>query len=209
MTIKRLFLLLCLAFAGATTQAQDFTFGVRGGMNIGNLQVDPASDFVSPDSRYGVQIGVFGQTPLTDRILFQPELSYAQEGAKIEDVEEIEKVKLGYMVVGTGVKYKLTNAIHVLMVPQLGFLSGGEFEEEDKIENTTEAIAAKEVMKSTNLSLAFGGSYTLNSGIEIGARYNLGLTDSNDDPLEEGFFDVGQSVKTRSLMFSVGYVFDL
>lgn len=205
---KQLFLLL-LILSGITLQAQSFQLGVKGGMNFSSLKVDPALDDSNPDSRLGIHLGVFGQIEIGDQLIFQPEFLFQQEGAKFEDNEEIERAKLGYTSIGAGLKYELLERVNLMIIPQIGFLSGGEFEEEDKVENVTEAIGASEVVKGTNLALGFGGGYTFDSGLEISARYNFGLTDTNNDPLENGFFEPGQSVKTRSLMLSVGYIFNL
>ncbi|THD66623.1 PorT family protein [Robertkochia marina] len=209
MNSKNLLVLAVAILCGATLHAQSLKLGVKGGVNFSSLNVDPALDYSNPDSRLGVHLGVFGQLGIADQLIFQPELFFQQEGAKFEDNEEIERAKLGYITFGAGLKYEILDKINLMLIPQIGFLSGGEFEEEDTIENVTEAIGSSEVVKGTNIALGFGGGYTFDSGLEISARYNFGLTDTNDDPLEEGFFDPGQSVKTRSLMLSVGYIFGL
>lgn len=206
---KNLLLLLMVVLCGAIGHAQSFQLGVKGGVNFSSLKVDPALDYSNPDSRLGIHLGVFGQMEIGDQLIFQPELMFQQEGAKFEDNEEIERAKLGYIAIGAGLKYEILENINLMIIPQIGFLSGGEFEEEDKVENVTEAIGSSEVVKGTNLALGFGGGYTFDSGLEISARYNFGLTDTNDDPREFGFFEPGQSVKTRSLMISVGYIFGL
>lgn len=206
---KNLLLLLVVVLYGTMGHAQSFKLGVKGGVNFSSLNVDPAEDYSNPDSRFGIHLGVFGQMELTDRLSLQPELFFQQEGAKFENSEEIERAKLGYIAVGAGLSYEVLDRVNLMIMPQIGFLSGGEFEEEDKIENVSEAIGSSEVVKGTNLALGFGGGYTFDSGLEISARYNLGFTDVNDDPRDEGFFDPVQSVKTRSFMLSVGYIFDL
>lgn len=202
-------LLLLFVLSGAFTQAQDFRLGVKGGLNSSTLSVDPELDLVDPDSRFGLHLGIFGQMDLNDQWVLQPELFFHQEGAKYEDREEIQRAKLGYISLGAGIRYELPVGVHFMFMPQLDFLSGGEFAEEDKIERVTEVIAADRVVKGTLFSLGIGGGYAFDSGLEISARYNFGLTDLNDDPEEEGFFEPGQGVKTRSLMLSVGYLFDL
>lgn len=192
-----------------SVQAQSFQLGVKGGLNFSSLKVDPAEDYSNPDSRFGIHLGVFGQIELADRLIFQPELFFQQDGAKFENSEEIERAKLNYIGLGAGLRFRILDRVNLMIMPQIGYLSGGEFEEEDKIENITEAIESSEVAKETNLTLGFGGGYTFDSGLEISVRYNFGLTDINDDPRDEGFFDPVQSVKTRSLMLSVGYILDL
>lgn len=209
MNFKNLCFILAVVFSVSMANAQSFKLGVKGGVNFSSLNVDPALDYSNPDSRLGIHLGVFGQVDLADRLILQPEVFFQQEGAKFEDSEEIERAKLGYIAVGAGLKYEFLERVNVMVMPQLGFLSGGEFEEEDKIENVTEAIGSSEVAKGTNLALGIGGGYTFDSGLEISARYNFGLTDTNDDPREEGFFEPGQQVNTRSFMLSVGYIFGL
>ncbi|WP_224484408.1 porin family protein [Robertkochia aurantiaca] len=207
--LKNLCVLAAVLFCSGVLSAQSFKLGVRGGVSFSSLNVDPSLDYSNPDSRFGIHLGVFGQTKFSDQFIFQPELFFQQEGAKFEDREEIERAKLSYMTFGAGLKYEFLQRMNVMLMPQIGFLSGGEFEEEDKIENVSEAIGSGEVVKGTNIALGFGGGYTFDSGLELSARYNFGLSDINDDPLEEGFFDPGQTVKTRSFTLSVAYVLDL
>ena len=46
----------------------------------------------------------------------------------------------------------------------------------------------------------------LEGGLELGVRYNLGISDNNDDPFENAFYDIDQELKSRVLQVSIAYI---
>ena len=138
----------------------------------------------------------------------QPELSLSTQGANDEDKDDWQRVKLSYINLAVPIKYTLDNKLHFSVGPQLGFLSGGEFEKEDKVDGGIKFQNAKHVLAGTDLAVGFGLGYTLNSGIDLHLRYNHGLTELNKDPADLGFYEPVQSIKSRVFQLSVGYVFN-
>lgn len=189
-------------------QAQNFKFGVRGGLNISSLDVSPAHDTSSPNSRLGFHLGGFALFDLAEGIRFQPEVTLSTQGVNYEDNEVYERVKLTYVNLTGLVKYYFDDRISVFAGPQIGLLADGEFEEEDKTEGEIDAYNAGDVYKGTDFSLGFGAGYTFDPGIEISVRYNLGLTDNNDDPQEMAFYEMNQKVRSRVFQVSVSYMFN-
>jgi len=189
-------------------QAQNFKFGVRGGLNISSLDVDPAHDTSSPNSRLGFHLGGFALFDLAEGLHLQPEVTLSAEGVNYEDNEVYEKAKLTYLNLSGMFKYYFDNRISIFAGPRIGLLAGGEFEEEDKIEGEIDVYNASDVYKGLDFSLGFGAGYTFDPGIEISVRYNLGLTDNNDDPMEMAFYEVNQKVRSRVFQVSVSYIFN-
>ncbi len=60
----------------------------------------------------------------------------------------------------------------------------------------------KEFLKSTDFGLNLGVGYKMESGLNFGARYNLGLSDVNDSDM-----DGGAEYKNSVIQVSVGYFF--
>jgi hypothetical protein len=61
----------------------------------------------------------------------------------------------------------------------------------------------KDDLKGIDFGVNFGIGYKMESGLNFGARYNLGLTDANDNPDELG----DSSFKNSVIQVSVGYFF--
>lgn len=189
-------------------QAQDFKYGVKGGLNISNLAVSPELDFPRPGSRLGVHLGAFAQFSLANNLSIQPELSFSTQGANDEDKDDWQRVKTSYLNLAGAFKYTLPNNVHFSIGPQLGFLTGGEFEKEDKEDGERKFHSASHVLSGTDLSIGFGVGYTLDSGIDFSLRYNHGLSNINDNPADLAFYKPFQTIKSRVFQASVGYIFN-
>lgn len=202
---KYLFIMMLLVAIPYVLSAQDFKYGVKAGLNVNNLSVTPELDPPAPSARIGIHLGGFAQYGLSDQFLIQPEVVISTQGANDQDPEVEQNVKLTYLNLSGVAKYQIGNGISVFAGPQLGFLMDGEFEEVDKVDGSQEFFAADAVYKSTDFSFSLGAGYTLESGIHIDLRYNLGLSNNNDDPLESAFYDRNQEVKSRTFQISIGY----
>lgn len=200
--------LIALMAIATSSFAQEVEFGLKGGINVSSIHVEPQEDLPNPDSRIGFHLGGVATLDMSEKLDIQAELLLNTLGAKFEQAEEIERVKLTYLSLSGVLKYHIDDKFNIVLGPQLSFLAGGEFEEEDKIENSRESLDANNFYKSTDLSLALGAGYRIDKNIEVGVRYNIGLTDNNDDAIEEGFFDANQTLKNRFLQLSAIYYFN-
>lgn len=206
--MKKIIFALVLVFGSVSLLiAQDIQYGVKAGLNLSNLEVTPESDPPAPSMRLGFNIGGFAELGLADNIFFRPEVTISAQGANDEDIEVTQTVKLTYLNAAFLAKYKLAKGISIFAGPQLGFLVDGEFLEEDKISGEQDLFNADAVYKGLDLSVGFGVGYELEMGIGLDLRYNLGLTDNNDDPQENAFYGVNQELKSRVIQFGVSYSF--
>lgn len=200
--------LIALLVTSVTSFAQDVEFGVKGGLNFSSINVDPQEDLPNPDGRIGFHLGGVANFGLSEKLDVQAELLLNTLGAKFEEADEIERVKLTYLSFLGALKYNIDDSFSIVLGPQINFLTGGEFEEEDKIENSKESLDANNFYKGTDFSLALGVGYKVDENIELSARYNIGLTDNNDDAIEEGLFDSNQALKNRFLQLSATFFFN-
>jgi hypothetical protein len=207
--MKNCILLLMFACLSISyLQAQSFKYGVKAGLNVSNLAISPELDPPSPSAKIGVHLGGFAQIGLVGNFSVQPEISFSTQGANDEDKDDWQRVKLSYINLAAPFKYTLGNNLHLSIGPQVGFLSGGEFEKEDKADGERKLQNARHVLAGTDLAIGFGLGYTLPSGIDLHLRYNYGLTELNNDPADLGFYEPLQSIKSRVLQVSVGYIFN-
>ncbi len=141
-------------------------FGIKGGVNFANINIDEAS------SKTGYHFGVFADIPLGERFAIQPEVLFSTQGAKIADTE----VDFGYVNIPILLRLKLLSILNVHAGPQIGIVTKAEGGGED----------IKENVKNADFSVAFGAGVSLPLGLEAGARYNLGISDINDSGVEFG-----------------------
>lgn len=171
-----------------TTQAnaQHVNIGVKGGLNLYNIN---NSNGVEYDTKAGVNFGLLGHIHLAKHVAFQPELVYSAQGAKYTIGGTETKKNLNYINVPLLVQYMFDNGFRLEAGPQMGFLASAHSKTGDI------KTDIKDDLKKVDVAVALGVSYVHPpTGFGVDARYNLGLTDINDN----------SSVKSTNRGFQIG-----
>ena len=177
------------AFGIAAASAQDLSFGAKAGVNLANLK----PDLDDASTRTSFHLGAVAEIGISDQFSVQPELLYSEQGAK-DDSDDDEVVRTNYLTLPIMAKYYLTDGLCIEAGPQIGFLLTAE------VEDDGDTIDLKDNTKNTDIGLAFGLGYKLDSGLNFGIRYFLG-SDIND---VEGDSD---KISNRVFQISLGYFF--
>ncbi len=206
--MKKLFLCAAIAvFAFINLNAQEVKFGAKAGLNLASIVGDEADDF---DGKTSFHFGVVAEIMISEKFSVQPELLYSAQGAEITYEDDFEKeevtIKLDYINIPIMAKYYVAEGFSVEAGPQIGFLmnSEAEFDYTDKedpefSESGTEDL--KDDIKSIDFGFNLGVGYKMDSGLNFGARYNLGLSDLWD-------IDTGGIKNQNSVIqVSVGFFF--
>lgn len=170
----------------ATAEAQNVNVGVKGGLNIYNINNSNGQKY---DNLLGFNLGLVGHIHLAKQLALQPELVYSAQGAKFSDGGVETKIQLGYINVPLLLQYMFDNGFRLQAGPQVGFLVNA------KIKKPNSTIDVKDRFKKVDVGLGAGIGYvnpSTNFGID--ARYNLGLSNINDN----------SSVKSTNRGFQVG-----
>ena len=188
--------LLSVAIAAIlmTTQAnaQHVNIGVKGGLNLYNIHNSNGTEY---DTKAGVNLGLLGHIHLAKHVAFQPELVYSAQGAKYTIGGTETKINLNYINVPLLVQYMFDNGFRLEAGPQIGFLASAN----SKTGSVKTDI--KDNLKTVDVGLGFGISYVHPpTGFGVDLRYNLGLTDINEN----------SSVKStnRGVQLGVFYLFN-
>ena len=156
----------------ATAKAQDVNIGVKGGLNIYNINNSNGAKY---DNLLGFNLGLIGHIHLAKQLALQPELVYSAQGAKFTNEGVETKIHLGYINVPILLQYMFDNGFRLEAGPQVGFLVNAK----SKRTNLTTDI--KDNIKKVDVGLGAGIGYVNpTSGFGIDARYNLGLTNINE-----------------------------
>ncbi len=170
----------------ATAEAQNVNVGVKGGLNIYNINNSNGQKY---DNLLGFNLGLVGHIHLAKQLALQPELVYSAQGAKFSDGGVETKIQLGYINVPLLLQYMFDNGFRLQAGPQVGFLVNA------KMKKPNSTIEVKDSYKKVDVGLGAGIGYvnpSTNFGID--ARYNLGLSNINDN----------SSVKSTNRGFQVG-----
>jgi hypothetical protein len=138
--------------------AQDWGFGIKGGINFANVNVDGGTD---PDGKVGVHVGVFGNTPINadGNLYVQPELLFSLQGW--------EDANFTYINLPVVLKYYVADQFSIHGGLQLGVLIVAEDDRD-------------EFAKTIDLGVPLGAEFDVNENFGLGLRYVIGATDIND-----------------------------
>ncbi len=173
------------------TKAKEVTIGIKGGVNVYNVHNDNG---VKYDQKLGLNLGLLGHIHLDKHFAIQPELVYSEQGAKYKVGGNEVKMNLAYINVPVMFQYMFDNGFRLQAGPQVGFLASA------KSETNNTKVDIKDNLKKVDLALGVGVGYiNPGSGFGFDARYNLGLSDINEN----------SSVKStnRGFQFGVFYQF--
>jgi len=191
--MKRLFTLLTIIVM-SQVQAQGLDFGIKAGLNYAN--VSGIEDF---NQRQGISAGLFAGARLGDKLGFQIDALYSQQGAEVDQSisQVISEFNLDYISIPIVLKYYLTENVNIHAGPQLGIL----LNEETNVFNQT--ISAVEANTADWLG-TIGVGLDLPLGLRAEARYSFGLSRVNGSVSLPDFDDLSNS-RTQMTTLSIGY----
>jgi Outer membrane protein beta-barrel domain len=172
MKIKVSVVLIAILLA-TTVTAQHVNIGIKAGLNLYNIK---NNNDVKYDTKAGLHAGLLGHIHVTKNFAVQPELLFSGQGAKFTTGGTVTKLNLNYLNIPILLQYMFDNGFRFEAGPQVGFLLTA------KADNGTTKTDVKSDLNSVDAGLALGIGYIhVPSGFGVDARYNLGLTNINDD----------------------------
>ncbi len=160
-------------FLAGVMQAQHVNIGIKAGLNLYNIK---NNNDVEYDMKPGLHAGLLGHIHITKSFAVQPELLFSAQGAKYTTGGVVTKFNLNYLNVPILLQYMFDNGFRLEAGPQVGFLLTA------KADNGTTKADIKSDLKTLDVGLGLGLGYIhVPSGFGVDARYNLGLSNINDD----------------------------
>ncbi len=191
--MKKISLLTLLVMAGFVMQAQNASFGLKGGLNLATWS--NSNPDITYSNRVGFHAGLFSQINVSPYFAVQPEVVYSSQGTKYNDVAGREhNLQLNYINIPVMLQAKVGGGWYAQAGPQVGFLAGTK----DKVNDVETGFFNSSDFKKTDVAVGFGLGYSSPSALGIDARYNLGLTDINvggGNRLKNNVLQVGLTYK--------------
>jgi len=158
--------------------AQDFHYGVKGGVNMA-VQSQLADYYDNSDIRTGLSAGVFGNMAFDNGFALQTEVNYEQKGGKKDNIT----TKYDYISVPVLAKYSMGTSdrtalkFNINAGPYASFLVNGENEiDTDGIKNTVDMKDNTENVEFGVIT-GFGMEYPIgDNSLTFDIRLGLGLT---------------------------------
>jgi hypothetical protein len=188
--------LVALFLATFTATAQDFSYGVIGGVNFSKVENLGGSGI--EENRLGFHLGGVVEIPFAEKWSYEGSLLYSVEGEEFENVAGSNTdIKLQYLNVPLQFKYYAYKDFSIHFGPQIGFLLKGEMSIGDadavEIENTV----------NTSFAGTIGFGYDLRAyDLYLKGTFTYGFTDILDNESAGEVFQLPGTVH-----LSVGYKF--
>ena len=178
-------------FLGTGSFAQGLSFGVKGGLNISNVDASGGGLSLDTKALVGFHLGGYFTAMLTGNFGIQPEILYSTQGDVYDLLGSSFTTHLNYVIIPVLFRYNINDMFSFHAGPQLGLLTSANVVSG----NTTTDV--KDQTNGTDFSLAFGGTIDLPMKINLTARYCWGLSDIDKNS--------NSTTKTTNFQFSVGY----
>lgn len=191
--MKKLILLVAIALFAFNVNAQGVDFGVKAGANFASIGGDDTDDL---STRTSFHFGVTAGISVSDNFSVQPELVYSAQGASMDFDGFEADLKLDYLNLPIMAQFQVADGFSIEVGPQFGFLMSA------KIEADGEEEDIKDDVKGLDLAAGVGVNYAMASGLNFGARYNLGLSNVNDGEGSDDFKN-----QNNVIQVSIGYRF--
>jgi hypothetical protein len=175
-------------FIAGAAYSQNLSGGVRLGLNISNLKSTYDGGSSKDNARLSGHLGGYITYEFKDKMAFQPELIISGEGSRSEIGNDKVKNNLTYVNIPLLFRYNFTEELNLHTGPQIGILASAK----RKVDGDTDDV--KDGLKGTNISWAIGAGYELPNNLNVGLRYNIGLSDIvdtvNDSKLKANTFQI-------------------
>lgn len=197
-----------VSIAPASVSAQDVMLGVKGGINIADVDATDLDEEVVTDTKTGLVGGLFAQLGIGDVFAIRPEALYSQKGfSGDEDGVDLE-LKLDYIEIPILLAARLSQGSVrpvVFAGPVIAFEASCKVEDSVSEESVDCADLDPEdplETESTDFGAAFGAGVELDAGgfvVLFDGRYTLGLRDVEASE--------GTEAKNRAWSFMAGIGF--
>ena len=207
---KILLTIFSIALLTFGVQAQESSFGIKGGVNFTNLGSEIEDGFGESNLKTGFHVGLIANLKITQFFALQPEILYSLQGAKFEGNTFFEETKfnLSYINVPVLAKVYFGESFNIHAGPYVGFLvnTGVEYGDDADFED-----AFEDAYKTLDFGIAGGLEFETATGLFLGARYNLGLADIRNDDNEtlDGIEDLDNdsNVHNQNIQAYIGIMF--
>lgn len=210
--MKKLKILLLTVFAVVAIQSvygqAQIAIGLKGGLNFASM-TGSTSLSSAYSNRTGYHYGAYVLFKFT-KIGLQPEILFSKQGQKFTVNSQNYESNFDYISIPVMLKLYLAGGLNLQAGPQFSFLASAKG---DVINTSTNGVSTGQDLKnfanSSDVSIALGAGWDLPFGLNIAARYNIGISDINKqtgtvNPALVSSMGTTQS-KNQVIQVSVGY----
>lgn len=170
MKLRLTIITFCILLVHLSTNAQNYSFGLRLGYSQSDLKSDDVSAFDLEDRQAFSIALVHSFRSYQSNLGFTIETGYLLKGIRIEN--ESLDYRLHYINIPLLVDYYPTKKLKISAGPEIGFLADAR----NRLTDSTSVTIDNIYDQRWDVSGTIGVSYALDFFVEVGARYNRSFT---------------------------------
>ena len=203
---------ILVGIAGVASAQVQLAVGLKGGLNFASLNTNS-----SIKSNYGNRTGYHGGAYVMfkfTKVAIQPEIIFSRQGQTFTFNSKDYNSNYDYVNIPIMVKFYLAGGFNLQAGPQFGFLASSKGAVINNFNSSNPSVSTgqdlKNFMKSSDVSIGVGFGWDLPLGLNVGARYNIGVSDINKysgnqvPPSQVSSLGTSQA-KNQVIQVSVGY----
>jgi len=207
--INLLFVGILVGMAGVASGQMQLAVGLKGGLNFASLNTN-SSVKSNYSNRTGYHAGAYVMFKFT-KVAIQPEVIFSKQGQSFTFNQKDYNSNYDYINIPIMLKLYLAGGFNLQAGPQFGFLASSKGALINAANGSVQTDQdLKNFMKSSDVSIGVGFGWDLPFGLNVGARYNIGLSDINKysgssaPPAYVSTMQTSQA-KNQVIQVSVGY----
>ncbi len=207
--INLLFVGILVGMAGVASGQMQLAVGLKGGLNFASLNTN-SSVKSNYSNRTGYHAGAYVMFKFT-KVAIQPEVIFSKQGQSFTFNQKDYNSNYDYINIPIMLKLYLAGGLNLQAGPQFGFLASSKGALINAANGSVQTDQdLKNFMKSSDVSIGVGFGWDLPFGLNVGARYNIGLSDINKysgssaPPAYVSTMQTSQA-KNQVIQVSVGY----
>ena len=207
--INLLFVGVLVGMAGVASGQMQLAVGLKGGLNFASLNTN-SSVKSNYSNRTGYHAGAYVMFKFT-KVAIQPEVIFSKQGQSFTFNQKDYNSNYDYINIPIMLKLYLAGGLNLQAGPQFGFLASSKGALINAANGSVQTDQdLKNFMKSSDVSIGVGFGWDLPFGLNVGARYNIGLSDINKysgssaPPAYVSTMQTSQA-KNQVIQVSVGY----
>lgn len=194
---NRLAIIFLIFITSLNAQSKEGQVGIKAGLNFSTFSGAIEADL---SMRFSFNIGLMVETELSNHIAFQPEVLFSSQGSNEMLGSTDYEYRLNYLNLPLLMKFYLSEGFSFDVGPQLGVLISAR-----ESNTSTNDSDIKTSFKETDYGLVFGVSRKFDKGLNVSARYNLGLQNIRNTSYSNLNYD---KLNNSVFQLSLGYYFN-
>jgi hypothetical protein len=178
--MKKLLIIAIGVFTAGAVQAQDVSFGIKGGANMSNI-IKTNDDSYETEFKPGFHAGLTMEIGIGNTFAFAPELMFSQKGYKTDNFGGTFTQTTNWIDIPILAKINATPTFNIFLGPQVSFLTKTTNKFEGVVNGQEIIEEGSDTFKKSIAGGVIGAGFDITPKIGLSARYALDFQKTDEE----------------------------